>query len=329
MRPAFVERLTVRGMAPPPRVEPSPPAEVPAAPESWVGKTLLPIDDLHAGPTGVVAPARIISVGPVATERTERTETDNDDDDRPPEVHSTKMVALRSPVHASMAVITVDSRPPPSRRPGSRPGDLRDPRLVLLLDPDSQRSASFRLLRDNVLAKSAPRVIAVSSGAHNEGKTTCAINLALALCEQPSTRVLLLEGNFFAPSLGGIFGIDASTPPAPHLGLPWLSPYRIAEVTRSFHVAAVVHAEGEPKPLFNSRWFEMALSHLLGAGYQHFVIDAASLDGSPEVAQIIGAADGTLLTVRSGGTTARSFRRAADQVPKSRALGVVLMDGDT
>jgi Mrp family chromosome partitioning ATPase len=328
MRPAFVERLTVRGMAAPPRVEPVPPADVPGAPESWVGKTLLPIDDLHAGPSGVVEPARIISVGP-GPMPADPTENDDDDGDRPPEVQSTKMVALRSPLHAPMTVITVESAPPPSRGPSSRPGGLHDPRLVLLLEPDSQRSASFRLLRDNVLAKSAPRVIAVSSGAHHEGKTTCAINLALALCEQPSTRVLLLEGNFFAPSLGGIFGIDASTQAAPQMGLPWLSPYRIVEVTRSFHVAAVVQAEGEPTPLFNSRWFEMALSHLLGAGYHHFVIDAASLDGSPGVTQIIGAADGTLLTVRSGGTTARSFRRAAEQIPKTRALGVVLMDGDT
>ena len=233
------------------------------------------------------------------------------------------MVALRPMPHAPLAVVVE------STLVQQRARDLRDPRLVLLLEPHSPRSASFRLLRDNVLARSAQRILAVSSGAAHEGKTTCAINLALALCEQPSTRVLLLEGNFFAPSLGGIFGIDATTPPAPHMNLPWLSPYRIAEVMRGLHVAAAVQAEGEPAPVFNSRWFDMVLGHLSGAGYDYYVIDAAALDGSPAVTQVVGAADGTLLTVRSGGTTARSFRRAAEQIPQGRALGVVLMDGET
>jgi Mrp family chromosome partitioning ATPase len=183
-------------------------------------------------------------------------------------------------------------------------------------------------VRDNLLSMKAPRVIAVSSGSANEGKTTCAINLALALSERPSARVLLLEGNFFSPSLGEIFHVDASTPPAPQMNLPWLSPYRIAEIMRSFHVGAVVSNAGEALPVFNSRWFEMVIGHLSGTDYDHIVIDAAALDGSPAVSQVVAMAEGTLLTVRSGGTTARSFRSAAAQIPRGRALGVTLMDGD-
>jgi hypothetical protein len=59
------------------------------------------------------------------------------------------------------------------------------------------------------------------------------------------------------------------------------------------------------------------------------VIDAAALDGSPVVTQVLGVADGTLLTVRSHATTARSLRRAAEQIPTGRALGVTLMDAET
>jgi Mrp family chromosome partitioning ATPase len=139
--------------------------------------------------------------------------------------------------------------------------------------------------------------------------------------------VLLLEGNFFAPSLGQIFQIDAMTPPTSHMNLPWLSPYRVVDVLRGFHVAALVHQNGEPPLTFNSRWFDMAIGHLLGSNYDHLIIDAAALDGSPAVAQVVAVADGTILTVRSGGTTAQILRRAADQIPQGRALGVTLMDG--
>jgi Mrp family chromosome partitioning ATPase len=207
---------------------------------------------------------------------------------------------------------------------------LDDPRLVLLSDPDSPRAASFRLLRENILAKQRPRIIAVSSGGAGEGKTTCAINLAFSMCERPLSKVLLLEGNFFEPSLDEIFHIDESTPPAPSMDLPWLAPYRVAEVVRGLHVAAVVRPRGGARggPGFNARWFEMVIASLSAEAYDHLIIDAPVLDGSPAATQITRAADGTLFAVRSGGTTAKTLRRAAELVPRDRMLGIALMDGE-
>jgi Mrp family chromosome partitioning ATPase len=204
---------------------------------------------------------------------------------------------------------------------------LDDPRLVLLSDPDSPRAASFRLLRENILAKQRPRIIAVSSAGAGEGKTTCAINLALSMCERPLSKVLLLEGNFFEPSLDEIFHIDESTPPAPSMDLPWLAPYRVVEVVRGLHVAAIGRRRGAPGPGFNARWFEMVIDSLSAEPYDHLIIDAPVLDGSPAATQIVRAADGTLFAVRSGGTTAKTLRRAAEQVPRARMLGIALMDG--
>jgi Mrp family chromosome partitioning ATPase len=269
-------------------------------------------------------------VGPVVQSVTAKLE-------RQPFAPDLAILAPRPIIESQTALVVRPARntPPSDDLPlddarGDARGDRRvlDPRLVLLLEPDSQRSASFRLLRDNLLARKAPRIIAVSSGSVHEGKTTCAINLALALSEKPSTRVLLMEGNFFAPSLGDIFRMDATTRPDPEMNLPLLSPYRIARMMRGFHVAALVKEAGEPPPVFNSRWFDMVIDHLSGAQYDHLVIDAAALDGSPAVTQMLGVADGTLLTVRSHATTARSLRRAAEQIPEGRALGVTLMDID-
>jgi Mrp family chromosome partitioning ATPase len=245
---------------------------------------------------------------------------------------SAEIVEALPIVEASVAIVAVDAASVPAsvslqivRR---RPADLVDARLVMLSDPDSPRSAGYRLLRDNMLAKGSPRLIAVTSGSANEGKTTCAVNLALALSEAPSKRVLLLEGSFSAPALGRIFHIDAATPAVPELDLPWLSPYRIVEITRGFHVGALVQRVGEPAPGFNSRWFDTVMGHLSDAGYDHLIIDTSALDGSSAVTRVVGIADGTLLTARSGGTTARALRRAAEQIPKGRALGITLIDAD-
>src|SRR5262249_3294469 len=79
----------------------------------------------------------------------------------------------------------------PPRPVAPPPPEQLDRRLILVTEPHSPRAASFRLLRDSLVAKSMPRVVAVTSAAPKEGKTTCAANLALALAEQPGTRVLL------------------------------------------------------------------------------------------------------------------------------------------
>src|SRR5262249_49402876 len=140
-----------------------------------------------------------------------------------------------------------------------------DPRLVLLTEPDSPRAASFRVLRDRLLDASLPRVVAVSSAAPNDGKTTCAVNLALALAEGPATKVLLVDGNFFDPELGRMFTLDRLTPLVPPEA--WLVPYTIAAVTQSLHVAGIVQPAGAGSPRFEQHRFEAMIDRFCRANY--------------------------------------------------------------
>lgn len=198
-----------------------------------------------------------------------------------------------------------------------------DSRLVLVTAADSARAVSFRLLRDNLLAKRLPRVLAVSSAAKKDGKTTCALNLALSLSE--GAKVLLLDGNLLEPELAKIFCIPDTTPPWPPVA-PWLSPYRIVEFSRGLHVAGVVLGPGQVVPRFEKQWFEQLIASLRRFPYDFIIIDAAALSVSPTVAQLVATADATLLAVRSGVTTARSLRRANDQIPEGKGIGIALID---
>ena len=207
--------------------------------------------------------------------------------------------------------------------PQAAPQGAPDPRLVLITEPDSARAASFRLLRDNLLAKRLPRVLAVSSAAKKDGKTICALNLALSLAER--AKVLLVDGNILDPELDKIFGISEATPLWP-MNAAWLAPYRIAEVSRGLHVAAMVTPYGQPAPRFDKTWFDQVIGSLRRFPYDFIIIDAAALSASPTVSQMVAAADATLLAVRSGVTTARVLRRATDQIPEGRAIGIALID---
>ena len=198
-----------------------------------------------------------------------------------------------------------------------------DPRLVLLNEPDSDRAASYRLLRDTLLSKRLPRVVAISSAAKKEGKTTCATNLALALAER-GARTMLIDGNLWEPDLHKLFSIEAA-PPSP-MSAPWLAPYRVADLSRSLQVAGIVLPPGEPLPRFEKTWFEGLIGALYRINYDFIIIDGPALTVSPLVPQLVGIAEGVLLAVKSGTTTARSLRRAADQLPPGKGLGIALID---
>jgi len=202
-----------------------------------------------------------------------------------------------------------------------------DPRLVMLAEPDSDRASAFRQLGDDLLERGLPRVVAVSSAAPKEGKTTCALNLAMAFAERRAPRVLLVDANFFDPELAEIFGVDEEPPASASLELPWLAPYTLVELTPCLHVATMAR-DRRPATRFDARRFDMLIDLLSGVGYDRIVIDAPALDGSPRVRRVIAAAEAVLLTVRSGRTTTRALQRAVEQVGEGRLLGTTLMDAD-
>lgn len=180
----------------------------------------------------------------------------------------------------------------------------------------------FRTLRDNLISQRLPRIFAVSSPAKGDGKTTCALNLALALGEEAT--VLLMDGNLAAPHLDQVFGIDESTSLSRAHG-PWAEPYVIADYSPSFSVAAFLLPYGT-RPYFDRRWFERILDSLRQSHWDYVVIDAAALSTDPTVTQLVSATDGVLLAVRAGVTTGRQLRRAHQQLPAGKALGVALID---
>lgn len=204
-----------------------------------------------------------------------------------------------------------------------------DPRLVLLREPDSARSAAFRVMRHRIVDRGDPRVIAVTSAGARDGKTTCAANLALALGELGRAKVLLLEANFRAPQIAVMFGF---LPPEcfsaqlqRHRDKP-LDPWSIVEVfTPSLHVLAVKPGELN-RPLLDAPAFAIALEMLQRIGYDYIVIDTPPVLGSADANLIEDYVDATVLACRSGQTTGRALRAAIDQLSPNKLLGVALLD---
>lgn len=87
-----------------------------------------------------------------------------------------------------------------------------------LIDPDGGASRlleEFRIIKRQVLATAKAegsahsRRVLVCSPHPNEGKTFCAMNLAIALSGERDTEVLLIDADFGKPSIMSKLGLDA------------------------------------------------------------------------------------------------------------------------
>lgn len=208
------------------------------------------------------------------------------------------------------------------------PDDVMDPRLVMVTDPDSDRAASFRVLRHHLLSAGNPRVVAISSPRRGEGKTTAALNLAISLAECGRAKVLLVETHVRRPQLAEIFRF---TPPwcfaeqlASHRHQPLL-PWSLVEIPQLWlHVAAVNPQSGRSQ-ILDAPAFAIAMERLRMGGYDHIVVDAPPVLGSADVNLIQDAVDGIALTLTAQRSTARDLRRTLDQLGDNKIIGTVFL----
>jgi len=204
-----------------------------------------------------------------------------------------------------------------------------DRRLVMLREPDSAAAAAYRVLRYRLTERGNPRVIVVSSPRPREGKTTCAVNLALALGECGRARVLLVEANLRAPKLAEML---AFMPPqcfgeqvAAHRDQPE-EPWVVVEAHSPWLHVAAVKPDQKDRPLIDAPAFAIAIDQLRHAGYDYVVIDTPPVIGTADVNLTQDASDGVLLVVKARQTAGRHLRRAIEQLAPARVLGLVMAD---
>jgi Mrp family chromosome partitioning ATPase len=209
------------------------------------------------------------------------------------------------------------------------PDEPPDPRLTLVIDPDSERAAAFRVLRHHLLEVGRPQCVVVSSPTLGDGKTTTALNLALALAECGRAKVLLVEANLRSPQLASVFRF---VPPwcfaeqlASHRHQPML-PWSLVDIPQLWLHVAAVNPRSEQSQLLDAPAFAIAMERLRLGGYDHIVIDAPPVLGSADVNLMQDAADGVLLALAARRSTARDLRQAIDQLTPARVLGTVLLE---
>ncbi len=210
------------------------------------------------------------------------------------------------------------------------PAVIKDPRLIMLNFPDSTQASSFRVLRRRLVESGDPRIIIVSSAEEKGGKTTCAINLAMALTESGRARALLVEANIRTPDLANMLQI---TPPRcfsmqfSQYRNNQLSSWVVAELFNPWlHLLAIDPNQVQDSGVIDGVAFAFAIEHLKMVGYDFIVIDTAPILGNADINLIQDTADGILLTAWARKSKGQAMRKAVEQLMPANILGVVLLN---
>ncbi|MBJ7336726.1 polysaccharide biosynthesis tyrosine autokinase [Mycolicibacterium sp.] len=196
---------------------------------------------------------------------------------------------------------------------------------------DSDNSAmaeAFRKVRTNLqflAVDDPPRVLVVTSSLPNEGKTTTAINIALALAESEH-HVVLVDGDLRRPRLDSYLGVVGS------VGLSTLLAGRatlddVLQQTRFPGVVVLTSGAVPPNPseLLGSLTAKKVLDELRGR-FDYVIVDSSPLLAVTDAAILAAAADGVLIMARYGRTKRDQLAHAVGHLRDVGAplLGAVL-----
>jgi capsular exopolysaccharide synthesis family protein len=222
-------------------------------------------------------------------------------------------------------------RPAVARLDGAEHAKVEE-HLVSLLFPATFEAEQYRALRHALelqRAASGLAVVAVTSAAVGDGKTTTAINLAGALAQAPGARVLLVDADLRRPTLARHLGLHGPAH-ADRPGLvdalldPRLRLEDLVESCPEFNLAVVpagVSAQTPYELLQSPRFAELveeARKH-----YDYVIIDTPPLVAVPDGRLITRGVDGVLLVVRAHGTPRKLVEEALDLADPKKLLGLV------
>jgi len=213
---------------------------------------------------------------------------------------------------------------------GTLPSD-KARRTIPAISFETDRSSiaeAFRKLRTNLQFLSVdnpPRKIVIASSVPNEGKTTTALNLSLALAEA-GHKVVLIDGDMRRPSLDKILNAVGSVGFSTVLsGSATLSDVLQATKYSGLTFLASGPIPPNPSELLGSRVATRVLSEL-GEQFDYVIVDTPPLLAVTDAAIVATNCDGTIIIARFGHTKREQIAHAVDSLKSVGAsvLGAVM-----
>lgn len=171
--------------------------------------------------------------------------------------------------------------------------------------------------------------IVVTSGARREGKTTVATGIAMAATDSKRRRILLVDYNWYAPTIHRLFNVDPIESPAKFYAETSLSKLIVATATGVDILPAARITDGESGGLSTGDGYDHHLIQEAKHRYDLIVVDTSS--AFPENQRmrdpvlLSSIADGVVLVFMTNMTPRSTLKRTTTALRTNGAniLGVV------
>jgi len=214
-------------------------------------------------------------------------------------------------------------------RPGPDGSAELNKRRIALLQPESYVAEQFRALRGRIDAIATQRpvtTIAVTSAFPGEGKTTCAINLAIVTGMSLGRRVLLVDCDLRRPKVHPSLGLKPEAGLAEVLeGASSIDEAIVSADGVALDVLPVCDRPVNPSELLGSSEMSRLIEEVSGR-YDRVIIDTPAALGLPDAKAVSDLCDGTVMVVRAD-VTARSDLEAVLEILDSQRILGLLMNG--
>jgi len=188
--------------------------------------------------------------------------------------------------------------------------------LIVQASPHSSRAESFRQLRTNlqfVEAANEIRSYVVTSSVPNEGKSTTAANLAIALADA-GTKVCLIEGDLRRPKVAEYMGLDNSV----GLTTVLIGQAEISDVLQPWGAGNLdVLPSGQVPPNPSELLGSKGMREVLNKLETHY--DVVLIDAPP----LLPVTDGAILSKLVGGAVLVVGSNRIDRSELARAVGTL------
>src|SRR5262245_24716630 len=200
-------------------------------------------------------------------------------------------------------------------------------RLIMLTCPTAAECERYRTLSARLFhaaEKRETQVVVITSALAGEGKTSTALNLALAMAQSKENRVLIVDGNLSRPNIASYLGMR------PGAGLSEVLKGEIDVLDSivcveepELYVAPVSHEAANGAELLSSKRFAEAISELRDY-FDFILIDSPPLETFADSRLLSDHSDAVILVIRAGKTPYKTVEKAVEILPAGRVLGVVL-----
>jgi capsular exopolysaccharide synthesis family protein len=199
-------------------------------------------------------------------------------------------------------------------------------RIVLLTEPRSPGADRFRYLRMRLRELRAHiklKTLVITSALPQDGKSSVALNLAMALSERGRRRVLLIEADLHCPSLSGTLGIARTSGLAECLegNLDPLSAIRRLEPLQ-WYLLPAGQPVGNPTELLQSNDFGNVVEKV-SPYFDWILIDTPPVAPLSDALLAAKSADACLLVVRANQTPKAAVDDALALLGPKHVAGIV------